>query len=427
MLNFLICGIAFLFYAYIKFRNEKIFYPSVIFSLMWGITCVYTAAILNGFGENLFLKDYYVFHYMDTYIVYFTIAAILAFNLAHQLKKNNHEICLTMNADFINLILSKYRWIMWLNFIGGILRIIIMVQMVGVDNIMDYRLAANSMMMTSSFTFAGIVFKLTAYVQMLANFYVGLLGLKTGFDILDFRKTIVIFVLYAPTQLATGGRLFILYFILFFFGAFLLGRGLAIKQDNRHLIESSEKKVLTVSFISLLVLVAFIAMLRGGGITKDKETTIEKFSYITEGILATDYLMNYYPPGTYQLEYGKSTSGIFTKQYKEFRGYLQKTRMSSIVTCFFTSFYLDFGYWGSLIFIFIFLLVAEFLSLWCLGNMNLIRFCIYLLILKILYESVIAQSLSANIPNYELIIIFALFYNWLFGKFEYRNSGSNVL
>lgn len=96
----------------------------------------------------------------------------------------------------------------------------VMISSVGVDSIMDYRLAANAMMMTSSLSVAGIIFKITAYVQMLANFYVGLYGLKTGIETLNFRKILGIFILYAPTQMATGGRLFILYFILFFLGRF---------------------------------------------------------------------------------------------------------------------------------------------------------------------------------------------------------------
>ena len=418
MLNFFICGVVFLFYSFVKFKRDKIFYPSVVFSFMWGGVCMYTAAILSGYGKNLYLKNYYVFHVMDTYIIYFTIAMLLGFLLAHCCKKREYSINLMMDLDFINKILSNYKWIMWLNFFGGILRIIIMVSTVGVDNVMDYRTAANAMMMTSSFTFVGIVFKLTAYVQMLANFYVGLYGLKTGFDSLKLKKTIVIFLLYAPTQMATGGRLFILYFILFFFGAFLLGRGLSLRTQQRNLIEESERKVLILSFVGLLCLVGIIAMLRGGGIQKDKETTIEKFAYITEGMLATEYLMNYYPQGTFQYGYGENTCGNLSQKYLKFRGYLKSTKMDSIVVCIFTPLYLDFGYWGSLIVLFILAFILELLSLRSLNKMTLINFFIYMIILKIFYESVMARSISDNIPNYELILLFVIFYRRLFGRFE---------
>lgn len=416
-MNFLICGLLFWLYAYIKFMRTKIFYPSIIFSFMWGGACIYLAAILNGYGKNLFLKEYYIFHHMDGYVVFFTIATLFGIFLAHMFKKND-RVNLRMDHDFIDRILHAYKWVMWINFFGGILRMAVMINTVGMNNMMDYRLAANAMMMSSSFTFAGIVFKLTAYIQMLANFYVGLYGLKTGFENLNFKKTLGIFILYAPTQMATGGRLFILYFILFFFGAFLLGRGIAMREQGRKFLKFAEKRVLIFAFAGLLGLIVIIAMLRGGGVYEDKETTLEKFSYITEGVLATEYLMEYYPKDTYKLDYGKNTMGSLSEQYLKFRGYLLNTKMSSIVVCIFTGLYLDFGYWGSIFMMFLFVFVAELLSLRALNKMNLLNFCIYMLILKMLYESVMTPSISANIANLELVVFFALFYKSLFGRFE---------
>lgn len=217
MANFLVCGLILWLYAFIKFRNEKILYPSVIFSFMWGAAYIYTAAILGGYGENLFLKEYYNFKYIDTYVVYVTIVTISGFVLAHYFKKSSdYNVNLRMSEDFIDNVLLKYRWILWLNFCGGLLRIAIMLSTIGFDNMMDYRLAANAMMMTSSLSFAGIVFKLTAYIQMLANFYIALSGLKAGLEYLDLKKVLLLFVLYAPNQMATGGRLFILLFYFFF-------------------------------------------------------------------------------------------------------------------------------------------------------------------------------------------------------------------
>lgn len=86
MINFLICGIAFLLFAFVKFKKKRILYPSVVFSVMWSAVCLYTAAILNGFGENLNLKECYHYEYMDTLIVYVTIATIGGFMLAHAQK-----------------------------------------------------------------------------------------------------------------------------------------------------------------------------------------------------------------------------------------------------------------------------------------------------------------------------------------------------
>lgn len=418
MAIFLICGLLLWFYAYIKFKKEKILYPSVVFSFMWGAAYLYTAAILNGYGENLFLKEYYVFRYMDEYAVYVTIAVLAGFIIAHLFKKMGSKVNLKMSIDLIDKILLKYKWILWLNFWGGLLRIAVMLSTIGFDNMMDYRLAANAMMMTSSFTFAGIVFKLSAYVQMLANFYIALSGLKLGIKYLDLKKVMVLFILYAPNQMATGGRLFILYFILFFFGSFIIGRGLSIKEKSRRLIETYEKKVLFLVIPVLLSLVGIIAMFRSGGVNESKENTLDKFAYITEGMLCTEYLMRYYPPETFQLDYGENTTGKLSKQYLSFRQHLKQTKMSSSVTCIYTRAYLDFGYWGLLIFLFFIAFLGEYISLYCLKNMSLIKFFIYIVILKIFYESVIASSIPDNIPYYELLVLFALFYKRLFGSLK---------
>lgn len=419
MANFLVCGLILWLYAFIKFRNEKILYPSVIFSFMWGAAYIYTAAILGGYGENLYLKEYYNFKYIDTYVVYVTIVTISGFVLAHYFKKSSdYNVNLRMSEDFIDNFLLKYRWILWLNFCGGLLRIAVMLSTIGFDNMMDYRLAANAMMMTSSLSFAGIVFKLTAYIQMLANFYIALSGLKAGLEYLDLKKVLLLFVLYAPNQMATGGRLFILYFILFFFGAFLIGRGLSVREESRQLLENYEKRVLLLMFAGLFSLVGIIAMLRSGSINESKENTLDKFAYVTEGMLCTEYLMRYYPPGTFKLDKGENTAGTLSKQYLSFRRYLNRTKMSASVVCIYTRAYLDFGYWGTLVFLFIIAFLGEYISLRCLGNMTLINFFIVMVVLKMFYESVMASSIPDNIPNYELIILFAIFYNRIFGRLD---------
>ena len=422
MVSFFICGLVLLIYAIRKFLKDKILYPSVIFSVMWGGAYFYTAAILNGYGENLYLKEYYDFRFMDTYSIYVTIVVLLGFAIAHYFKRaSGRGVNLEMSMDFIDNILHKYKWVLWLNFFGGLLRMAVMLSTVGFSSFMDYRLAANAMMMAPSMSIAGIVFKLTAYIQMLANFYIALSGLKTGFEYLDFKKVLVIFILYAPNQMATGGRLFILYFIIFFFGSFIIGRGLSLREQARRLLEPVEKKVLLLSFSVLLVLVGVIATLRGGGFDKTEESIFDKFAYVTEGMLCTEYLMRYYPPGTFPLDYGENTAGTLSNQYLSFRGYLQHTKMSSSVICMYTGAYLDFGYWGTLAFLFIIAFLGEYISLRCLGNMTLINFLIFIVILKIFYESVMSASVTDNIPNYELIILFALFYNSIFRRLEVTN------
>lgn len=420
MINFLICGIAFLLYAWMKFKN-RIFYPSVVFSLMWGLNCIYTAAILDGYGENLFLKDEYVYKYMDTYIIYFTIVSLLAFSIAHKIY-GNRGVHLKFSLDFIDGILSKYKFIMWINFIGGILRIVLMINHVGfsLDNVMNYRLAANEMMNAGEGSI-GLVFRLTAYIQMLANFYVALYGFRAGFGKLNFKSVLTIFILYAPTQLATGGRLFVLYFIIFFFGSFFLARGISMKIIVRKWIFPQEKRAIIIMFAVLMSIVAIIGMSRAieNGKYEKGESFVEKFSYITEGTLLTEHTMQYYPDGTFQQTNGVHTLTGGSEIYFQFKGdAIIQRKMSSVVISIILPLYLDFGYWGSLITIFIITLFIESLSLRLLSNLTILRFLILATLLKICYESVMSNPIHGNIPIFELIILFAIFYKPIFGGLE---------
>lgn len=388
---------------------------------MWGLNCIYTAAILGGYGENLFLKDEYVYKYMDTYIIYFTIASLLGFSIAHKMygKRGVH---IKFSLDFLDRILSKYKFIMWVNFFGGILRIVLMIGLVGfsLDNVMNYRLAANDLMNSGS-GYVGLVFRLTAYIQMLANFYVALFGLRAGFGKLNLKKIFIIFILYAPPQMATGGRLFVLYFIIFFFGSFFLARGLSMNTVVRKWIMPEEKRAITFIFAGLLTLVAIIGMSRAfeKGKYVGKESSVEKFSYITEGMLLTDKCMQYYPDGSFQHTNGVHTITGRSDKYFQFKGddRIQR-KMSSVVISIILPLYLDFGYWGSLIVWFLIALYLESLSLRLLGKLTIIRFLIIATLLKIMYESVMSNPINGNIAVYELIILLAFFYKTIFGILE---------
>lgn len=415
MISFLISGLAFLSYGCIKFIKTKIFYPSVIFSAMWGLGCVIMYLILDGNFENLFLANYYNFIYLDKYILWFAFTSIGAFYLAHKFFPGT-KINVTFTKSLLGNILDRYHWIMWLNFIGGIIRIVIMINLVGFDSIMDYRLAANNIMMGGGGGIAGIVFRITAYIQMLANFYIALSGFNAGWTTLTLKKTIILFILYAPTQLATGGRLFVLYFVLFYFGAFLLGRGYALTRERRKILKAKEKKVLFISFAGLLSLVSLIALSRGGK-EESKESPIAKFTYITEGMLETEHYMRFNTPEDITPDYGVHFFTGRSASYLRYRGYLIKnTRMSSIVISVITPLYTSFGYWGSIFVWGVIAFLIEALSIILLKRLTIIRLFILVTLLKIMYESVIAQSIFENIPTYELLVLFAIFYQPIFGE-----------
>lgn len=388
---------------------------------MWGVACLMTWLILNGTFRHLYLAECYSYHYINRYIIWFTGASLIGFWLAHRFKSGD-EVNLYFDHDFLESALQKYRWIMWLNFFGGILRIILMINIVGMNSVMDYRMAANEMMNTGSGP-VGMVFRITNYIQMLANFYVALSGFKAGFGTLNFKDVVGLFILYAPTQMATGGRLFILYFILFYIGSFLLGRGLVLKGKERNLLEKEEKMILGIVSIGMLALVSFIAMARGASSEgTDDESAIAKFTYISEGMLESEHYMRFDPPETHKIDGGVHFVTGKSNDYLQFRGFLQMSRMSSIVISVITPLYTSFGFWGSIIVWGLMCLFLETIAIGCLRKMTVIRFLIYLTILKIMYETVITNPIPGNIAVYELILLFVVFYKPIFGTIENENQ-----
>jgi oligosaccharide repeat unit polymerase len=221
--------------------------------------------------------------------------------------------------------------------------------------------------------------------------------------------------------MATGGRLFVLYFIIFFFGSFFLARGLSMNTVVRKWVLPEEKRAITLMFASLISLVVVIGLIRSvdNGKYVGKESAVEKFSYITEGMLLTDKCMQYYPDGSFQHTNGVHTIMGRSDMYFQFKGDDSiQSKMSSVVISIIIPLYLDFGYWGSLIVWFFIALFMESLSLRLLGKLTIIRFLILATLLKIMYESVMSNPISNNIPTYELIILFAFFYKPIFGRLE---------
>lgn len=416
MLNFLICSIVFFLYAFINFKRSRIIYPSTVFSVMWGAACFMIYMVLKGAFDYLYLEDYYDFKFMEDYIVFFTIASLIGFTLAHTVFSGN-KVNIHFNFPDIELMTRKLYWIMWLNFFGGILRIIIMLTTVGFQNVIDYRVAANSAMMGGAVGTVDVVFKITAYIQLLANCYVALYGIKDGFSHINAKKLIALFILYSPTQLATGGRLFILYFVIFYFCPFLLGRGLRIKDERGKFFSKKEKKIVAFFLAGLLVLVPIIAMSRVGETKvvpyddgKRSESFFAKFTYITEGIVESEHYMQFNPPDKMKPDNGSHFLTGKSDSYRKYKKYLLTTKMGSIVVSVISSLYTSFGYWGSIFMWGVMAFVLEVISIVMLRRLTIMRFLILIVVLKMMYETVIANPISANIPMFELLILIALFY-----------------
>lgn len=413
MLNFFISGVLLIAWGLWRFK-QRILYPSVVFAAMWGFCCIYMGIILAGAGENLFLKEYYSFMYIDKYILPFTLASIIGFSIPHFSHKRT-SIHNTITEGGVDGLLKKIEFIIWLNFIGGILRMIVMIAFVGFsfDAAIDYRVAANNVMMGHGSGLAYWIFKLTAYVQLFANLYIFLAGFKEGLGSLNQKRMIGLFILYSTPQLATGGRLFVLYFIIFYFGAFLLARGLSRMSTGRRWLAHNERNTILLMGFVMFAIIVFIANLRSGSASSainNSGSSVEKLAYVTEGTLLAEYCMQELPPDVLQIDYGQNLFGVNTKNHRIFQESLLPTKLWSSVESIIVPLYLDWGYWGSLIAWLLIAFIIEMLSIHCLSRLTVMKLFVYSLLLKICYESVMSTSVAINMPVAELLILIAVFF-----------------
>lgn len=413
MLNFFISGLLLIAWGLWRFK-QRILYPSVVFAAMWGFCCIYMGIILAGAGENLFLKEYYSFMYIDKYILPFTLASIIGFSIPHSSHKRA-SIHNTITESGVDGLLRKFGFIIWLNFIGGILRMIVMVAVLGynINAFIDYRVAANNVMMGHGTGLAYWVFKLTAYIQMLANLYIFLAGFRDGLGTLSKKRAIGLFLLYSTPQMATGGRLFVLFFVIFYFGSFFLARGFANLQNSGKWLHRGEKNTIYLMAFIFSVIIVFVANLRSTDRPISDNTlssSVDKFSYITEGTLMAEYCMREFPPGEFDPDFGKNLLGMATNNGHVFQESLLPTKLWSSVESVIVPLYLDWGYWGSLIIWLIIAFIIEKLSIHCLSRLTVMRLFVYSLLLKICYESVISNTIGGNIPVIELLILIAVFF-----------------
>lgn len=427
MYTFLTCGIILLLYAWMRF-SKKVFYPSVIFCLMWGMNCIFHYLIYIGYINPLTYVEDFDYSYMDTYIIYFVIATIVGFSMAHWFY-NEKDIKMNISIEFMDRLLKRYKWVMWLNFYGGLLRIFAMVSLIGFSfyNIIDYRVAANNMMAYTQGGFVGWTFRITAYINILAIIYVSLSGLRAGMTRLSIKETLKMFVLFAPVQLATGGRLFILFFILFFFGCFVLGRGISLHTISRKWLQIGERKTIISMMLIMMPLVIAITLVRGEGgvanLSNQEGSFLDPFSYISDGTMTTDKCMDFFSGGKYFEPAGGSTTFLGSSDLEyQFRAYKHNSNFGSSVYSLIIPLFLDFGYWGSIVVWALLAFVIEAMALKTLSKMTLLRFFIYALLLKMCYESVITNPFAGNIPFFELIVIFTILYKPLFGKLESRRK-----
>jgi oligosaccharide repeat unit polymerase len=392
----------------IGLKGKSILVPSTLFSLMWGMTSLgcylYANNIIQG-GEYYryasFLDDIgtYQFKILLVCFLAFLLARISVLNCTFDVPKSNH-------VSLVNLFLSKFRWILYVLFILGMIRLVIVLSLVGF-NYSDIRLLYITGRSSFS-TFDLNLIRITSYVLQVAVFYVCVLGVKMSMTSINFKELYFCFILFAPFQMSFGGRLFILSFFMPFLFAYF-----AIKLQNvQSLCNKTDLKKIVLLILFPLFLIIFFQVLKmndKADAKSIKDRSNELF-YTTSIYMHLNELWRV-KPVDFNLGLGRNIMpiGFESPEYTKIKNNWSRNHNNAAVCVpsMIPSMYFDFGEEGSYIIYFVIFFLLEYIALCIMHKFVIWRLMIYILLCMFAFNTT-ASSMSDNFKTLIVGLFFVL-------------------
>lgn len=300
-LSIAIC-VSYLIYLFSR-QKYRLLIPSTIHTLTWLMVVVLVHfTIKGGIGNYNSASPLLSYNNVAPFILGIIISSIIGFSLSHLFfpyvpSYNSNDIN-DNHLEYIDSLLKKYHWILYLNLFLGLLQIIFLISVAGWNNLGDYRMAAVTVERTGIGKIASMF---SGHAMFLGIFYISLLGYKqshTGIELKVFLRDVF---MLSFTNIAIAGRAWIImtflpYFIVFFW------------QQNQQGNKFFSKDVKTLAYIFLIAISAFsvIGLLRSSDAKSDEHGFFDKFLYYTDGTRITNNIIQKYPDGSFEYEYGQS-------------------------------------------------------------------------------------------------------------------------
>lgn len=397
-------------------KGKSILVPSTLFSLMWGVTSLGCYLFANGIIEG---NDYYRYaSFLDeigTYQLKILFVCLFAFLLA-RICASRYFFAIPDNESLeeIDFFLSKFRWILYLLFILGMFRLIIVLSLVGFDysNIRLLYLTGRS-----SFTSFDLnLIRVSSYVLQAAVFYVCILGVKMSMTKINLKELCICFVLFSPFQMSFGGRLFILSFFMPFLFAYF-----AIKLLNAKIFFQNRAelhKILLLTIIPLFLTI-FFQVLKQGEETNAKSINnrSNELFYTTSIYIHLNELWKS-KPVNYNLGLGRNITPLIGSESPEYKQVKMKwDRNGNValvcVPSMIPGMYFDFGEFGSYIVYFVIFFLIEYIALCIMYRFEIKRLMIYILLCLFAFgtaSSSLSDSFKSLIVGLILIYLISNFY-----------------
>lgn len=389
-------------------RNKTYVLPSTFFALMWGLTS------LGGFLYSNLLagdSDYYFnaehLHDISSYQLSMLVVIFSAF-LLDRYKRRKVAIEVEMKFSSVDIYALRYkmRWILYLFFAIGMIRLLLVVSITGWNYSVMRTYYIESRAHFNVFDLN--IIRIGSYLSQFAMFYVCISGMEAAFKGIILKRFIKDFLLFLPFQMSFGGRLFILAFFVPFIFSYLLTYFIIASKDKRRKIDRKLLLILGSPFIMLIV----IQILK-----MDNILSLESFAAYSTEIFYTSSIYIHLNelwdclPNDYSLGYGLNSlnidSPVYNHIYEMWEYNLNSARFC--VPSMIPQAYLDFGRYGSLVFFFIVFFFIEDRAMACFKNLTTKNMLIIILLCQVTYQTTVFSvfdCLRAFVVGYIALLLF---------------------
>lgn len=409
----LVVTIVYLFILFCK-RPYRLLLPSVLHSATWLITVFLLSLELKGIWVSYPIANGVV-DLSTEYIFYLVVSSIVGFSLAHlfgNIRSERRRVQI-INPNVINNVLNKFGWIPYMCFIIGVVIFVYLISTGLFNTFGEFREHAVT---TKEWTGPmAIVQRMSGHVAILGSFYLMLLGYKHGIEGLNLKKFFKYALLCSVINLAIGGRLWLITSTLPYIIAFVYARDFSFRNKQ------SRRKDLK-GLISLLGMLAVVFSLMG--LARDdrdvNKSFIDKFLYFTDGAKMSNMVLNQYPPGSFELEYGKSEFlGQFTASpmgQKFYGSISDDVALAVTVQSAIPPLYYDFGYYGGILMWGIFCFIIELWAIRLLSTRKILGVLLFVQISLLFFLAPMFGVFSMYMPTFEWLLLLYLFRKGIFGS-----------
>ncbi len=416
-LSYCYWAFAFLFVYLLLLLSQKqyrLILPSTIHTFVWLATIILIIFQLNG----IFVTEQQTnanFQFASEFICYIVIASVIGFAFAHIITFNEdlRRNVVSINIKNIDAILIKFRWIPYICGVIGIILFIYIIFSIGsFSTLADYRSFAINADRTG---IAAIAQRLSGHANVLGLFYLSLLGYKfgkTGINISTLTKNVL---LCSTINMAIGGRVWILMSVLPILTTYILSRHYS-KPNNTN--RKTDNAKILIILTAMILLFSIIGLLRSVPGVTDEQNFIDKFLYFTDGSRITNMVISQYPPGSYELEYGRSeflssfTGSPMMDRFNE--SISNNIGLMVTVKSVMPNLYFDYGLYGGAVVWGFLCFLMEYICIRLKYTQNIVMLLLFAVLAQMMFQAPITNIFSLNTPRLEWIILIFIFRKQIF-------------